>query len=203
MRLGFLGDSFDIVKRSLLEWLGVLGAWSVFPMFTDDWPEDQLQIYRRILQVDLVSHEKLTRMTDRKAFFSKAYNCSTHLFLDPDTGLMLGDGTERTSLAHIYLPELLRIVKRNSDLLTMIFDQSINRGDKNIDKEGQLRAKLGKLQSEGVFGFAYVSHACFLLVGMNHDLVLNGLRIIKGVSGLPSDHFLVLNQSKELSTPSG
>jgi len=35
MQLKHLGDSYDFVKRSLLECLLPLGSWAVVPMFTE------------------------------------------------------------------------------------------------------------------------------------------------------------------------
>lgn len=36
MHVRFLGDSFDIVKQSLLRWLAQCGPWSAHAMFTDE-----------------------------------------------------------------------------------------------------------------------------------------------------------------------
>ena len=35
MRMRYFGDSYDIVKQSLLRWLRTLGDWSAHPMFTE------------------------------------------------------------------------------------------------------------------------------------------------------------------------
>jgi len=35
MRMRYFGDSYDIVKQSLLRWLQSFGPWSVLPMFTE------------------------------------------------------------------------------------------------------------------------------------------------------------------------
>jgi len=41
MRFEYFGDSYDIAKRSFIQWLAPLGDWYVQPLFTDDvHPED-------------------------------------------------------------------------------------------------------------------------------------------------------------------
>lgn len=36
MKLQYFGDSYDIVKKSLICWLSEFGPWVTHPMFTED-----------------------------------------------------------------------------------------------------------------------------------------------------------------------
>ena len=60
MRLEFFGDSYDIVKRALIQWLAPLGQWYVQPLFTDDVSPHQATAFGRASLVRAwLSHSKL------------------------------------------------------------------------------------------------------------------------------------------------
>src|SRR5712671_2961007 len=88
MRIHYFGDSYDIVKQSLLRWLSTFGEWSVHPMFTEMVSRTDVAAFELLLNAKIVSTEVLTRETDRSAYFARATSCG-HLFLDPDTGLRM------------------------------------------------------------------------------------------------------------------
>jgi len=46
MRMRYFGDSYDIVKQSLLRWLRPLGEWSVHPMFTEPVSPGKVALFR-------------------------------------------------------------------------------------------------------------------------------------------------------------
>jgi len=52
----------------------------------------------------------------------------------------------------------------------MTFDQSIARGS-DMNQTRQLRLKLAHFARRGIRGFAYVSHASFIVLGQSPDLV--------------------------------
>ncbi|MGA7493863.1 MAG: hypothetical protein WB930_14365 [Syntrophobacteraceae bacterium] len=84
-------------------------------------------------------------------------------------------------------PELVEIATSRPKLLTLVFDQSLARGK----EREQLSAKLSTLASDGVHGFAYISHACFVLLGCDKKLIQRALDAIKSASLLPSDRFIL------------
>ena len=55
MRMRYFGDSYDIVKQSLLRWLRPLGEWSVHPMFTEPVSSADVSAYETLLSANVVS----------------------------------------------------------------------------------------------------------------------------------------------------
>ena len=51
--------------------------------------------------------------------------------------------------------------------MTVVFDQSVGRGSEKLHLERKLR----ELRHHSVYGFAYVSHACFMFVSKDRSLV--------------------------------
>ena len=43
MRMRFIGDSYYIVKQSLLHWMAYCGTWAVHPMFTEPVSRDSVE----------------------------------------------------------------------------------------------------------------------------------------------------------------
>jgi hypothetical protein len=185
MHVRFLGDSFDIVKQSLLRWLAQCGPWSAHPMFTEEVTVDQADAFSHLLGVPLISREVLSRESDRAAYFAAARTCSTHLFLDPDTGLFLGRAGRRRKPRYLYADEIAAIAARPG-ALTLVFDQSFPHGG----ERACLEKKLSILAAEGLSGVAYVSHACFILVGQGCELVEGALQALLKQSHLPKERFV-------------
>lgn len=71
MHINYFGDSYDIVKQSLIRWLRPLGQWSVHPMFTESASKSDSEKFERFLAVDLISREVLTRATGRDSYFAR------------------------------------------------------------------------------------------------------------------------------------
>lgn len=186
MQLRFLGDSFDIVKKCLLGWLESCGPWSALPMFTEQVSPKQVQAFERLIGVPLISPEVLSADTDRAKYFACARDCRSHLFIDPDTGLRLKVKRGKDAPLYLFGPELVAIASARPERLTLVFDKSVARGR----EEEQLRAKLKTLSSEGIHGVAYVSHACFLLVGRNSALVDRATQALLEESKLPEERFV-------------
>jgi hypothetical protein len=156
----YFGDSYDIVKRTFLEWLQPLGHWAVHPMFTEEPRLGFASDFSAFIGAPLVSPDVLRPTTDRQTYFS---SCASHqhLLLDPNTGLKLNRGRPERSPDHLFDSDLLPIVNARPEGLTIIFDQSLSRG--RTSKE-QLEEKLIHFRAQGISGFAYTSHACFLFL---------------------------------------
>ena len=214
MNLKFFGDSYDIVKQSLLRWLEPCGAWKAHPMFTPPVDPRRADEFARFLGVPLVSKEVLSQRYSRDVFLSHAKSCSAHLFLDPDTGLRMppGSATKR----HVTGQELVCIAKKRPDKLTLVFDQSFSRSsprheqpneklpeacpdgmDAALDKgrslrRQQLKRKLSWLAEPGrdVHGVAYESHACFVLVSASKYVLDDAVGTLLRESRLPPDRLV-------------
>src|SRR5438552_3690504 len=127
MRMRYFGDSYDIVKQSLLRWLRSFGEWSVHPMFTEPIKPSDVAALEALLGAKVASTEVLTLDTDRVAYFSCASSCG-HLFLDPDTGLRMLSTRGVRAPEYLFASELVRLSEQRSGSLTVVFDQSVGRG---------------------------------------------------------------------------
>jgi hypothetical protein len=182
----FLGDSYDVVKQSLLGWLGAMGLWSVHPMYAEAPTPRDVEAFEYLLGVSVVSRAVLGPGTDRRAYFEPARKCEAHLFLDPDTGVALGKKPRRELPSYLFADELVEIAQARPHLLTLVFDQSVGRGS----ERKQLEAKLSVLAARGLNGLAYVSHACFLLVGTDSSGVRKATQLVRQKSRLPASRFI-------------
>ena len=193
MRMRYFGDSYDIVKQSFLRWLRSFGEWSVHPMFTEPVTPNDVDAFQALLGAKIVSTEVLTRDTDRSKYFSCA-RCCGHLFLDPDTGLLLDSDTGLRMRStrgvrapqYLFASELVRMSEQRPKSLTLLFDQSVGRGSERAHLKDQLR----HLRHHGVFGTAFVSHACFVIAGRDRGLVEHARTQIITESKLPPSRFL-------------
>src|SRR5262249_41098993 len=155
LRLRYVGDSYDIVKFSLLRWLSPLGRWSVHPMFTEAVSESDASAFASLMGVPLLSTRILERRTDRNAYFEEARPCDCHLFLDPDTGVHFGAVRSGRAPSYVFGSELIEVARCRPGRLTLVFDQCLARGR---EREG-LTEKLASFASSGIHGVAYRSHA--------------------------------------------
>jgi len=55
MRMSYFGDSYDVVKQSLLHWLQYFGQWSVHPMFTQPVSDKNISAFERFIGAKLIS----------------------------------------------------------------------------------------------------------------------------------------------------
>lgn len=183
------GDSYDIVKKTLLSWLSQFGPWAAHPMFTDRWSETEAEDFSRLIGVPLISTRKLTADCNRHQYLACCFDYQGSLFLDPDTGVrMKGIGHLP---CYLYASELIDLTKSHSNFLTLTFDQSLARGS---EKE-QVREKLKHFGSQGLHGFAYVSHASFVVLGCAADLVKQAREHVLRQSGLPVNRVVASQDS--------
>jgi len=169
MNEGFLGDSFDIVKRFWREQLGPIAPLLAHPRF-----------------VPAALRERFTHLT-AIPFFDPS-NPPTEpfgMFLDPHTGVPFpkDDDTEATPA---YAPTLFIIAElaRLKPRYAICFDQCHDRlHDVNRSREWQQGVKREFLRDRGIPNFYYQSHAPFLflatvkehLVEVRHRLIEVGI----------------------------
>ena len=159
MRMQFFGDSYDVVKRFLLRTVAPEAKWTAFPMFTHQVAADDIATLEAFLGVSVVSPQAITRSTDRAAHLSASPN-HRHVFLDPDTGIKLNPSKSASSVKYVFGPELVSLCDQNQNRLLLVFDQSVPRGN----ERKAIAAKLAYFRERGIHGFAYLSHACFLVL---------------------------------------
>lgn len=181
MRECYLGDSYDLVKRTLLRWLQPLGDWGIHPMFTEAASDAFISSYTALMGIPLVSTEVLTRSSNRAAYFAPCSR-STHCFLDPNTGLKIQAGRGPVSTNHLFGSDLETIVGSRLGI-AVVFDQSLSFA-RNADD--QLQEKLAYLGGLGLFGFAYRSHACFLFISRDRQLLGRARELLTSNGRLPS-----------------
>ncbi len=187
MKPSYLGDSYDIVKQSLLRWLSSMGLWATHPMFTEPVSSGEADAYARLLGTRLLSIDPITNNTDRVAYLAPACECHENVFLDPDTGIRLKPTRGKKAPFYIFGTELIEIVSERPDKLVLVFDQSLARGS----ERQQLQSKLQTFAAHDVYSIAYVSHACFVLLGRDSSLVELAFDVLQNESRLPRRRFLL------------
>lgn len=180
MNYGMFGDSYDFVKRGILQLLSCCGDWSVHPMFTDNpnaahYAED----YRRLVGVPTVTDQSFVQSgRNRNDWLEAARTCQDHLLIDPDTGIPFNEPGRlpRAGAAgaeFLMANELVEIARARPDKLTLVFDQSFYR--KNYRgapcTTKQINGKLWWVAQQDLHGLVYNSHAKFLLVSMDRDVL--------------------------------
>jgi hypothetical protein len=186
MNLKHFGDSYDLVKKSLLHWLSPFGPWAAHPMFTHAVAQTDAAAFSHLLGVPLVSHEVLTLGCDRSKYLA-ACGSWRSIFLDPDTGVRLKKGDANRFTEFIFGDELVALAEARAEGLVVAFDQSLARGS---DRE-QVQAKLDHFRARGIDGFAYISHASFLVLGRSSAIVQEARKQVLVASGLPPVRIIV------------
>ena len=179
------GDSYDFVKRGILQLLKGRGGWSVHPMFTDPDPARYAAEYRRLIGVPTVTDQSFVQSgRNRNAWLASARTCRSHLFIDPCTGLPfdkegLPSHENRLDPAFLKASELAQIARERPDELTLVFDQSFHR-KKELPITDQIEQKLDWLEGQRIHGLAYHSHANFVIASMNRDVLLAARHLLEG-----------------------
>jgi hypothetical protein len=187
MHLKHFGDSYDIVKRSLLQWLAAFGPWAAHPMFTHAVSEVDAAAFSRFLGIPLVSTDVLHTGTDRQSYLA-TFGDFRSLFLDPNTGVRLRRENGWRSPDFLFGDELVTLASARPRGLLLTFDQSLARGS----EAEQIRKKLSYFAGQGLHGFAYVSHASFMVLGQS-DSVTNGAKTeVARQSGLPGHRLVTM-----------
>lgn len=186
MKAKFLGDSYDVVKQSLIRWLRTFGGWAVHPMFTERVSPRLASEFSNFLGARLLSQAVLRSRTDRAQYLAPALNTDENVFLDPDTGLRLKPIQGREAPAYLFAPELVAVASAKPERLVLVFDQSLPRGA----ERRRVTEKLVHLTKEGVHVVAYVSHASFLLVGARQSRLAEAFATLIAESRLPTNRFV-------------
>jgi hypothetical protein len=194
MKLSYFGDSYDIVKKTLLQWLSPYGPWSAHPMFTE--PVDSLEAERfsRFLGVPLVSEEVLRVGCDRRSYFQPCSRCQS-LFLDPDTGVRLKPVRRGRAPRYIFADELIDLVGARPGWLTLVFDQALAIGSEHK----QIRDKLKYFAEKGVHGFAYMAQASFIVLAQAR-IIRRARQSLLKASGLPTRRIVSLADQYQTKT---
>ena len=187
MHMKHFGDSYDIVKQSLLRWLQPFGDWSMHPMFTEAL-DGESEAFGGFLGVRVISTEVLKPDTDRSAYFSCARSCG-NLFLDPITGLRIEETTRRKIANYLLGSDVALLMRERQNHLLLVFDQSLPNGKDEFRRQ-QLSKKLRALaEQHKVSAFAYLSHACFIIAG-RENLLEEARKHLIAESRLPESRFL-------------
>src|SRR5204863_5780088 len=121
LNLKHFGDSFDIVKRSLLQWLSAVGPWAAHPMFTHHVTESDAASFSRFLGVPLASRDVLARGCDRREYLAACRNWRS-IFLDPDTAVRLNNREAKWSAEFILGDELVALAEDRAQRLLLTCD---------------------------------------------------------------------------------
>lgn len=186
MRIQFFGDSYDIVKRFLLQSLAPGADWAAFPMFTHEVTSDDLAAFEAFLGVEIASPGVLTTSTDRSAHLAAPARHS-HVFLDPDTGIRLEPCLGADAVKYVFGPELVELCVVEPARLILVFDQSVPFGSER--QAIAITDKLAYFRHRGLYGFAYLSHACFVILSASEHLC-HEARARLLATGLPSGRIL-------------
>jgi hypothetical protein len=192
MKLDKFGDSYDIVKQSLLRWLAPCGSWVAHPMFTEPVDPSEAEAFSRLLGVSLLTTQSL-RNAERDAYLFSATSCADHLFLDPNTGLRVPSATRVDAPNFVNGTELVTIARARPDKLTLVFDQSI---DRQYPSRDQIEAKLSWLAERCVYGVTYESHACFVLVSATQSVLEKASETLLQESHLPPARLVRVNGTR-------
>jgi len=181
----YFGDSYDVVKQSLLRWLRSFGEWAVHPMLTQSPSSRFVSLLETFLNAKVISRDVLTIETDRRAYFSCAHSCG-NLFLDPSTGLRLKNFRGDRAPEYLFASDLIHLTEHQPATLTIVFDQSVARGS----EKRPIKTKLQHLLCHKISSFAYLSHACFVIAGRDYALVNRAYDRLIAESKLPGERFM-------------
>ena len=187
----YFGESHDMAKQQIMQWLAPDEQWAAHPMWFDQRAEDPRHPnfpdkYAKALGVRIVDGDH----RDRSKFHEVAATCGEHLLLDPDTGLWQG----RNSKKHVTVEQFTQIVKSQvrQGKLTLIYDQSYRRDKVNIWK--QTEAKLRNLRGKDVHAVAYMAHegskVRFIWASRNPETIKDATQRMQEKSGFPYCRFV-------------
>ena len=123
MRMNFFGDSYDVVKRFLLQSVAPEAEWVAFPMFTHRVAPEKLKAFASFLGVQVVSPTALTASTNRARHLAASEH-HRHIFLDPDIGIKLRPPKRRDAVKYVLAPELISLCCKSPERLLLVFDRA-------------------------------------------------------------------------------
>jgi hypothetical protein len=179
MRFEYFGDSYDIVKRALIQWLAPLGQWYVQPLFTDDVSPQQADAFARFLGARLIQPCQARNARECEIAL-EACKATGNLLVDPDTGVTLPQAGKPVKRTHLSAAALQVLCTANPDHVIVSFDQALRREA----PEASLRSKIVWLAERQIAAVAFRSHASFLFCSTSADRAGNVIRLLQD-AGLP------------------
>ena len=190
MNPSHFGDSLDMAKRQIKQWLAPDERWYAHPMWYDlrpepDWCPNFLERYAAALNVCIVGET-----CHRDNLVAEASACADYLLLDPDTGL--NDRYPKSK--YVRLKEFVDIVAapNRQKALTLVYDQSYQRN--NLERIR--RAICNKLQrmhdineNIHVVGYAGMS-VSFIFASSDCNVVTDATRRMQRKSHFPARRFV-------------
>jgi hypothetical protein len=169
MNSSYFGDSYDLVKKVLIDLVKNLGyTIAIDPMFTDNY-EPYSIAFCKLVGVQHFENELVP-------------SSNVCLFIDPDKGIK-----EIRSLEHVSYEDLQNKCEKGYGLL-MVFDQSFSRSNsKNILV--LMNQKLAILHRLGLFGLYYRSHANFIFLSKDERRITDVESALLQL-GLPTDRIV-------------
>lgn len=181
MHPDYLGDSYDLVKHTLLRWLGSTGQWALHPMLRSTFNEGFITSYERLVGARTITQQPIPSGRSREAHLHLA-DAHRNVLFDPDTGLKSGG---RRTRKHLMAEELLRVARARPNWLTIIFDQSLSRGQ----QQEALACKVRSFRRRRLPAFGYFSHACFVVVSPNGEILAQARDLLRS-AGVPDRRLL-------------
>ena|ERR1035437_3079743 len=176
MKENYLGDSFDIVKKFLIQSLAPGAEWVAIPMFSHEFKSDDIQAFEEFLGVQVISKSVITKYN--RIGYLTALDQYHYIFIDPDKGIRL---KPTDSVEHISGEELVKLCREIPTRLLLVYDQSFDRGKK---RDEEIEEKLSYFQKERIYRFMYKSHACFIVLSASEAVCQNAYDHLLN-SGLP------------------
>ena len=206
----FAGDPHDIAKPRIMNWLDPDAKWFIHPMYfplqgeirNDEFPAR----VAHSLRANLVTGD----IRQRPQLVNAAAGDPGHLFLDPDTGVLLNNAVARRKDTHPHVAPLNAYVRvreivaaarcpARAGQLVMVYDASFDNNPNQLDPDGeangpagqQLRKKLHRIhgaEGEPVYAAAYIAHnqgIAFMWASTDCELVSESTRRLMAASRLP------------------
>jgi hypothetical protein len=148
-------------------------------MFTHRVAPEKLKAFASFLGVQVVSPAPLTASTNRARHLAASEH-HRHIFLDPDIGIRLRPPKRRDAVKYVLAPELISLCCESPERLLLVFDQSVPRGA----ELKSIKEKLVCFRDAGICGFAYLSHACFVVLSASNSACLRAKENLLA-TGLP------------------
>ena len=197
MHQRFFGESRDIAKRQVMEWLAPNVMWAAHPMWYGDREAGPhvprfLEQYEAAMGVAIVDGGD---SANPDALLQATLACREHLFLDPDTGL--GERIPRRQLTHVDYDHFIQIVQApcRQGGLTLIYDQGNAQGG-NMDRFTQaIQLKVNRLrQNPDVHAVGYLAELsvklCFIWASTNPQVLADATRNVQEASRFPNWRFV-------------
>jgi len=133
--------------------------------------------FRRFLGAPVLTEDPVPDKPQRAVYFEKSLCAFTqdHLFVDPDKGLALPES--KWSKEHLTAQELCKIAHNHPGKLVLVYDQSFAHMGKD-KRKCKTMCKLNWLKQRKLYGVAYFSHANFLLVSEDEDMLEKAKRTL-------------------------